>query len=112
MPPAHIVKKVVLPPGLQLLVMSEGVVQPPDTAGHIVGKNHVYRVVPPRQQQEDNSAQGGQERYPMQENKSSRWVLFDGQVAHGQGHGVSREDVVTAVHMLPINGESSPRDYC
>ena len=37
MPPAHVVQEVVLPPGLELLVMCECVVEPPDTRGHIVG---------------------------------------------------------------------------
>ena len=37
MPPAHVVQEVVLPPGLELLVMCECVVEPPDTRGHVVG---------------------------------------------------------------------------
>ena len=37
MPPAHVVQEVVLSPGLELLVVSQGVVDPPDTRGHVVG---------------------------------------------------------------------------
>ena len=39
-------------------------------------------------------------------------TLLDDQVAHGEGHGVPREDVVPAVDVLPIDGEASPRYYC
>lgn len=88
MPPAHVVQKVVLAPGLELLVVCQGVVQPPDTGGHVVGQEHVYRVVAPRQQQEDHPAEGGEEGGPVEEDKAAWRVLFDSQVAHGQGHGV------------------------
>ena len=38
-------------------------------------------------------------------------TLFDGQVSHGEGHGVSTEDVVSTVDMIPIDAESSSRRY-
>ena len=33
-------------------------------------------------------------------------TLLDGQIGHGQGHRVSREDVVPAVDVLPVDGEA------
>ena len=39
-------------------------------------------------------------------------TLLDGEVAHGEGHGVAREDVVPAVDVLPVDGESSSRQKC
>ena len=36
-------------------------------------------------------------------------TLLDGEVAHGEGHGVAREDVVPAVDVLPVDGETSSR---
>ena len=39
-------------------------------------------------------------------------TLLDGEVAHGEGHGVAREDVVPAVDVLPVDGETSSRQKC
>ena len=34
-------------------------------------------------------------------------TLLDSQVAHGEGHGVPTEDVVTTVNVVPIDGEAA-----
>ena len=36
--------------------------------------------------------------------------MLDGKVAQGQGHRVSREDVVAAEDMLPVDGQAAARD--
>ena len=36
-------------------------------------------------------------------------TLPDDQIPQGEGHGVAREDVVTAVHVLPIDRQPSSR---
>lgn len=89
--------------------MGQGVVGPPQASGHVVGEDHVDGVVTSGQEKEDNSAQGGYERDPVEEDKSSWGILFDGKVAHGQCHGVSTEDVVTTVDVVSIDGETPAR---
>ena len=39
----------------------------------------------------------------MQEDKVFGRILFDDEVAKGQGHGVPREDIVSTVDVLAIN---------
>ena len=36
-------------------------------------------------------------------------TLLDGEVPHGEGHGVPREDVVATVDVLPVDREASTR---
>ena len=36
-------------------------------------------------------------------------TLLDGQIGHGQGHRVPREDVVPAVDVLPVDGQAPSR---
>ena len=35
--------------------------------------------------------------------------MFDGEVGHGEGHGVPTEDVVPTVDVLPVDGEAPAR---
>ena len=35
-------------------------------------------------------------------------TLFDGEIGHGEGHGVPTEDVVATVDVLPVDAESPP----
>ena len=35
-------------------------------------------------------------------------TFFDDEVSHGEHHGVSGEDVVAAVDVLPVDGEPHP----
>ena len=34
-------------------------------------------------------------------------TLFDGEIGHGEGHGVATEDVVATVNVFPVDGEST-----
>ena len=38
-------------------------------------------------------------------------TLLDSQVAHSEGHGVTTEDIVTTVNVVPVDGESSTAGY-
>ena len=33
--------------------------------------------------------------------------MFDGEIGHGEGHGVPTEDVVPTVDMIPVDGETA-----
>ena len=51
--------------------MCQGVVDPPETSGHEVGKENVYGVVAPRYHQEHHPADGGQEGEPVQKEEGA-----------------------------------------
>ena len=38
-------------------------------------------------------------------------TLFDGQVSHCEGHGMPREDVISAVDVVPVDTEAPARWY-
>ena len=44
---------------------------------------------------------------PILQDSFVNLTLLDGEVAHGEGHGVPREDVVTTVYVLPIDRETA-----
>ena len=44
--------------------------------------------------------------------KSKLLTLLNGQVSHCQCHGVSREDVVSTIDMLAVDGQASAAGYC
>ena len=46
---------------------------------------------------------------PVEEEEAAWRVLLDGEVAHGESHGVPGENVVAAVDVLPVDGESPTR---
>ena len=58
-PPTLVGDEVVVTGGAKCVVVSQGVVGPPESRGHIVGEDHINGVVTSSQQQEDNSTEGG-----------------------------------------------------
>ena len=70
-PPEDFCNWVVFPLCLKCPVMCQGVVDPPETSGHEVGKEDVYGVVAPRYHQEHYPADGGQEGEPVQKEEGA-----------------------------------------
>ena len=70
MPPAFVGDEVVVPSGAESVVVGDCVVAPPESGGDVVGEDHVNGVVTSGQQQEDHSAEGGQEGDPVEQDES------------------------------------------
>jgi len=94
---------------LEVVVCGHGVVDPPQPAGHKVGKKNINTIVTPRRHQGADAHQTDQEGNPMKKNIPPWRILFNGEIPHGEGHGVPGEDVVPAVDVLSIDGEASAR---
>ena len=103
------------------------VVDPPQPAGHEVSQQHVntseskyevkiqcnarqYRpVVPSSRHKGTDADETDKKGEPVKEEEAAGRVLLDGEVAHGESHGVPGEDVVATVDVLPVDGESPTR---
>ena len=125
MPPEQTLELIVLVLCLQHRDVGQGVVGDPEPVGQAIGDHHVNSVVTPGKQQQDHPGNTGQQRQPVQRVQPVRGVwgkqirtgyihraleltLLDAEIGHDEYDCVAREDVVTAVHVLPVDGEAAP----
>jgi len=89
---------------LQVVVVGQGVVNPPNSACDPVGYEDIKCVVPSSKQHEHKSRENSAKDKSMQQ-KEPPWRIFsDSEESREQDHRVSREHVVSAISGLdPVN---------
>ena len=73
-PPPDFGQKVVLAPPLEGLVVSQGVVEPPQPGGDPVRDHHVDTVVTASQQKEDHASHTRAQGEPVEQEKTTRRI--------------------------------------